>query len=82
MLRMKYAYRSLGFWVGMGLVLSALPVTALNILLTNDDGIDAPGIQALGEALKGAGHRVVIVAPNRNYSGTSASMTFEAISVE
>ena len=35
----------------------------LKILLTNDDGYQSPGIQALREALSGAGHEVVLVAP-------------------
>ena len=35
----------------------------LHILLTNDDGYDAIGIQTLKEALRSAGHRVTVVAP-------------------
>ena len=34
----------------------------MNILIANDDGVFAPGIQALAQALKPLG-RVVIVAP-------------------
>lgn len=41
----------------------------LNILLTNDDGWDAPGITAMKAALEAAGHNVVVVAPSENYSG-------------
>ena len=36
---------------------------ALDILLTNDDGFDSPGITALHAALLGAGHNVTVVAP-------------------
>ncbi|MGB0620017.1 MAG: 5'/3'-nucleotidase SurE [Myxococcota bacterium] len=54
----------------------------LHILLTNDDGYDAVGIQTLKEALRSAGHRVTVVAPDGNRSGSSASMTFGAIRVE
>ena len=54
----------------------------LHILLTNDDGYDAIGIQTLKEALRSAGHRVTVVAPDGNRSGSSASMTFGAIRVE
>jgi len=49
--------------------------TGLNILLTNDDGFDAPGITALRSALLGAGHSVTIVAPLEDRSGSSMSRT-------
>jgi 5'/3'-nucleotidase SurE len=52
---------------------------ALNILLTNDDGYDSIGIVALHRALQNAGHRVTRVAPNRNYSGSSTSLTLDLI---
>jgi 5'-nucleotidase len=47
----------------------------LNILLTNDDGYRAPGIRVLREALLEAGHRVTVVAPLGNQSGTGMSLT-------
>lgn len=58
---------------------SPTPVTAsearrLRILLTNDDGWDAPGIRAVREALVAAGHDVVLVAPAANQSGTGTRM--------
>jgi 5'/3'-nucleotidase SurE len=53
----------------------------LEILLTNDDGFEAAGIRALHAALKDAGHRVVLVAPAANASGTSASFTWGKIHV-
>ncbi|MFP6836722.1 MAG: 5'/3'-nucleotidase SurE, partial [Pseudomonadales bacterium] len=53
---------------------------ALNILLTNDDGYETIGIVALHRALKAAGHNVKRIAPARNYSGSSASLTMDAIS--
>lgn len=56
--------------------------TRLHVLLTNDDGYGSVGIQTLAEALRGAGHRVTVVAPSGNRSGSSASMTFGAIRVE
>jgi 5'-nucleotidase len=46
----------------------------MRILLTNDDGIDAPGLHALAKALKTCGHDVVIAAPNRDYSGYGAAL--------
>jgi len=48
----------------------------MRILLTNDDGITSPGITLLAEALRGAGHRVFLVAPNKNRSGASHSINF------
>lgn len=53
-----------------------LPTEGLDILITNDDGYDAPGINAVYAALKEAGHNVTMVAPARNYSGVSASIQF------
>ena len=44
------------------------------ILLTNDDGIHAPGIEILSEALSSVG-RVTVVAPDRERSASSASLT-------
>ncbi len=42
---------------------------SLNILLTNDDGYGAPGIEAVRQALEEAGHDVTVVAPADNQSG-------------
>jgi len=46
----------------------------VRILVTNDDGIDAPGIQELARQIERAGHDVVVVAPDHNASGTGASL--------
>ena len=43
----------------------------MNLLLTNDDGIDGEGLQILASALTKAGHEVTIVAPDRNNSAVS-----------
>ena len=45
----------------------------MKLLLTNDDGIDAPGIQTLASVLRRE-HEVWIVAPLRNKSGASSSL--------
>ncbi|MGN0062992.1 MAG: 5'/3'-nucleotidase SurE [Nocardioides sp.] len=55
---------------------AVLPTTGLNILLTNDDGWDAPGITAVHDALEAAGHTVTLVAPATNQSGVSARVDF------
>ncbi len=54
----------------------------LDILLSNDDGFDKPGIVALQQALSQAKHRVVLAAPAKNTSGSSASITFAPVAVE
>lgn len=46
----------------------------MNILITNDDGIFAPALMRLKESLAPLG-RVVIVAPDRDQSATSHSLT-------
>ena len=46
----------------------------MEILLTNDDGIDAPGIWAAAEALQKVG-RVTIVAPREEQSGVGSCIT-------
>jgi 5'-nucleotidase len=47
----------------------------LRILLTNDDGYDAPGIEAMRKALIDAGHDVTVVAPLVNQSGSGVRVT-------
>ncbi len=44
------------------------------LLVTNDDGIHGPGLHALAGALAAAGHELVVVAPDHDASGTSASV--------
>ncbi len=48
----------------------------MRILLSNDDGIHAPGIQTLAKALRECAE-VQVVAPDRNRSGASNSLTLE-----
>lgn len=47
----------------------------MKILLTNDDGYDAPNIQALYKVLSQF-HEVFIIAPAKNCSGMSAAISF------
>ena len=49
----------------------------MRLLLTNDDGYHAQGLQALATALKQSGHAVWIVAPAENQSGKSCSLTLD-----
>jgi 5'/3'-nucleotidase SurE len=52
---------------------------SLRILLTNDDGVSAPGLLSLREALAAKGHAIVVVAPNANRSGSSLSVTTHGV---
>ncbi len=47
----------------------------LHVLLTNDDGHEAPGIRMMAEVMKASGHRISIVAPSSEQSATSMSTT-------
>ncbi|MBP2024544.1 5'/3'-nucleotidase SurE [Peptoniphilus stercorisuis] len=47
----------------------------MNILLTNDDGVFAPGIAELGRQLLEKGYNVTIVAPEKQNSGKSHAIT-------
>jgi 5'-nucleotidase len=49
----------------------------MRILISNDDGVDAPGIKYLTEGLQKAGHDVTVVAPDRDRSGASNSLTLD-----
>lgn len=49
----------------------------MRILLSNDDGILAPGIQTLASALREVAE-VMLVAPDRNRSGASNALTLDA----
>lgn len=48
----------------------------MRILLSNDDGYFAPGIEALAQALRGLGD-LTVVAPERDRSGASNSLTLD-----
>jgi 5'-nucleotidase len=49
----------------------------MHFLVSNDDGYQAPGLVLLAEALARIG-RVTVVAPERNCSGASNSLTLES----
>ncbi|MFW1676678.1 5'/3'-nucleotidase SurE [Pontibacter sp. JAM-7] len=48
----------------------------MKILLSNDDGVFAPGLAVLAEALSSVAE-VLVVAPDRNRSGASNSLTLD-----
>lgn len=46
----------------------------MRILLTNDDGIDGEGLHVLARTFVAGDHDVVVVAPNRDWSGAGAAL--------
>jgi 5'-nucleotidase len=51
-----------------------MQLKSMRLLVSNDDGVHAPGIQALAQALMVLGE-VTVVAPDRDRSGASNSLT-------
>ena len=49
----------------------------MRILLSNDDGYFAPGLAALAATLGHHGHEITVVAPERDRSGASNSLTLD-----
>ena len=64
----------LGWIAAAALALAPASGTALDILVTNDDGIASPGLQTLAAALSAAGHDVTVVAPADEQSGKGGSI--------
>ena len=48
----------------------------MRVLVSNDDGVDAPGIKVLAKRLSAVGE-VTVVAPDRDRSGASNSLTLD-----
>jgi 5'-nucleotidase len=62
-------------------LLAATQAFALNIVLTNDDGWDAAGIQAMKEALVADGHTVILSGSLTQQSGSSAAINSGTLEV-
>jgi 5'-nucleotidase len=55
----------------------------MNILLTNDDGIEGAGFLDFAEALRsGTAHHIYVLAPDANCSGVSSHLTISAENLE
>jgi 5'-nucleotidase len=48
----------------------------MNILVTNDDGVDSPGLSALARALRTV-EAVCVIAPNRNWTAAGHTKTLD-----
>jgi 5'-nucleotidase len=46
----------------------------VRVLVTNDDGVEAPGLAALAAAISAAGHDTLVVAPSEERSGSGAAI--------
>ena len=46
----------------------------MRLVVTNDDGVGTPGLEALTRALAYAGHEVTVVAPSSERSGSATSL--------
>ncbi|MFE3186502.1 5'/3'-nucleotidase SurE [Streptomyces violascens] len=82
-MRHKHALPVAALLLGTSALAGTVPATAaahgepagpLRILLTNDDGYDAPGIRLMFQRLTAAGYDVTIVAPLTNQSGAGTKM--------
>lgn len=49
----------------------------MHVLISNDDGLDSPGIRLLSDRIADCVDRVTIVAPDRDRSGSSNSLTLD-----
>ena len=49
-------------------------VRSVRVLITNDDGVEAPGLRSLARAFVDAGHDVLVVAPDGEHSGAGAAI--------
>jgi 5'-nucleotidase len=47
----------------------------VRVLVTNDDGIESPGLSALADVVRRDGHDVLVAAPSWDSSGSSSSVT-------
>jgi len=89
----RWQMREMPKWKRLSLVVTVIPLalmfaTAVNcvgiepvspkILITNDDGIGAPGLEALFDALKKVG-TLTVAAPVREQTGVSHGMTSQKL---
>src|SRR5215813_15584483 len=49
----------------------------MHILVTNDDGVQAPGLLALAQAIRKMGSTVTVFAPDKNWSASGHVKTLE-----
>jgi len=57
-------------------ILASIKIPDMKILISNDDGYQAPGLQLLASALSEIA-QITVVAPDKNRSGSSNSLTLD-----
>jgi 5'-nucleotidase len=71
----RRTFQTLVVFVLATAALAAASQRPLHVMIINDDGIDAPGIQALTKVMAAdPAYRVTVVAPAKNQSGTSNAL--------
>jgi 5'-nucleotidase len=68
-------HRKILMGLALALAVQSGPVHARNIVVSNDDGLTS-NVKALYDALKAAGHDVVVSVPCQNQSGMGAAIRF------
>lgn len=66
---------TVGIFLTISLTATSITATALNILISNDDGLTS-NVKALYTALKNAGHDVIVSIPCQGQSGMGAAILF------
>lgn len=76
-MRIRTSVQQLSMACALGLSLTTLsvPASALNILLSNDDGLTS-NVKALYTALKNAGHDVLVSTPCQGQSGMGGALQY------
>jgi 5'-nucleotidase len=74
-MKQKHVARSVSIIFAASL-LAAAQASALNILITNDDGVEASTIHALYQVLKADGHQVIIASETLDNSGKGGAVDF------
>lgn len=81
-MRIRAAALALGVIAASSSAVLAAPLAPLRVLVTNDDGVAAPGINAVVQALTANPNvQVTVIAPATNQSGTGDQVTTGTISV-
>jgi 5'-nucleotidase len=74
----RLGFSALGhvIWTLCAVLLTATQAGALDILITNDDGVESSTIHALYQVLKADGHHVIISSETQDNSGRGGAVDF------
>ncbi|CAL1703941.1 unnamed protein product [Somion occarium] len=68
-------------WMALTVAVLVTSVSALNILLTNDDSWASANVRATYSALKSDGHDVILVGPAVQQSGKGGTVVFPTVNI-